>query len=374
MKKILFYSLALLMFAITACQSTKNNKMVKKDLFGNYDGKEVYLLTLTNKAGNVLKLTNYGAKINWIEVPDRNGKKDNVTFGYDTFEATQKGDPYFGAIVGRYANRIANGTFMIDSVVYHTEINEKPNTLHGGSKGWHSVVWETEIPENTEFPAVKFSYHSPDGEMGFPGNVDVSVVYTWTDNNEIIMDYAYTTDKKTIVAVTNHAYFNLHGAGVGDILDHEVTLNASAFIPVDSVMISTGEIRQVTGTPFDFTSPHKIGERINENYDQLILGKGYDHSWVLDKGKDVAATVYEPQSGRVLEVLTDTPGLQFYSGNFLTGSEKGHGGLAYNYRSGLCLESGFYPDSPNKPEFPSPLVNPGDTIKTRTIYRFSVKK
>jgi aldose 1-epimerase len=374
MKRILFYSLALLAFAFTACQSTKNNKMIKKDLFGNYDGKEVYLLTLTNKAGNVLKLTNYGAKINWIEVPDKNGKKDNVTFGYDTFEATQKGDPYFGAVVGRYANRIANGTFMIDSVVYHTEINEKPNTLHGGSKGWHSVVWETEIPENTEFPAVKFSYHSPDGEMGFPGNVDVAVTYTWTDNNEIIMDYSYTTDKKTVVAVTNHAYFNLHGAGVGDILDHEVTLNASAFIPVDSVMISTGEIRQVSGTPFDFTTPHKIGERINDNYDQLILGKGYDHSWVLDKGKDVAATVYEPQSGRVLEVITDTPGIQFYSGNFLTGSEKGHGGLAYNYRSGLCLESGFYPDSPNKPEFPSPLVNPGDTIKTRTIYRFSVKK
>jgi aldose 1-epimerase len=374
MKKILFYSLALLAFAFTACQSTKNNKMVKKDLFGNYDGKEVYLLTLTNKAGNVLKLTNYGAKINWIEVPDKNGKKDNVTFGYDTFEATQKGDPYFGAVVGRYANRIANGTFMIDSVVYHTEINEKPNTLHGGSKGWHSVVWETEIPEKTEFPAVKFTYHSPDGEMGFPGNVDVSVVYTWTDNNEIIMDYTYTTDKKTVVAVTNHAYFNLHGAGVGDILHHEVTLNAQAFIPVDSVMIPTGEIRQVAGTPLDFTSPHTIGERINENYDQLILGKGYDHSWVLDKGKDVAAVVYEPQSGRVLEVITDTPGLQFYSGNFLTGSEKGHGGLPYNYRSGLCLESGFYPDSPNKPQFPSPLVNPGDTIKTRTIYRFSVKK
>jgi aldose 1-epimerase len=374
MKNILFFSIAFIGLALTACnQTNKNKEMVKQDVFGNHEGKEVYLLTLTNNAGNVLRLTNYGAKINWIEIPDKNGVKDNITFGYDTFEETQKGDMSFGSTVGRYANRIANGKFSIDGVEYTTPQNNGPNTLHGGPKGWHSVVWNTEILKDSKVPAVKFSYVSPDMEMGFPGIVTVSVVYTWTDNNEIVMDYTYSTDKKTVVNVTNHAYFNLHGEGNGNILDHELTLRASAFTPVDSVMIPTGEIRPVAGTPFDFNTPHTIGERIGENYEQLILGKGYDHNFVLENKEEVDVTVYEPVSGRVLEVITDQPGMQLYTGNFLDGTKKGHGGIVYNHRTGFCLESGHYPDSPNHPEFPTTIINPGETVKTQTIYRFSVR-
>jgi aldose 1-epimerase len=374
MKKIQLLSLILIAVILTSCnQTVKNKEMVKKDVFGTQNGKEVYLLTLTNKSGNVIRLTNYGAKINWIEVPDKNGKKDNITFGYDTFEETVKGDMSFGSIVGRYANRLANAKFAIDSVVYNTPVNNGPNTLHGGPAGWHSVVWDTEILKDNKFPAVKFTYVSPDMEEGFPGEVKASVTYTWTDNNEIVMDYICTTDKKTVVNVTNHAYFNLHGAGNGDILDHVLTLKASAFTPVDSVMIPTGEIRPVAGTPFDFNTPHSIGERIGDNYDQLKLGRGYDHNYILDNKEEVDVTVYEPVSGRMLEVITDQPGMQLYTGNFLDGTKIGHGGKAFIYRSGMCLESGHYPDSPNHPEFPTTVLNPGETLKTTTIYRFSVK-
>jgi aldose 1-epimerase len=374
MKKNLLFSIVLISVLVVSCnQTNKNKESVKKDVFGTTNGKEVYLLTLTNKAGNVIRLTNFGAKINWIEVPDKNGKKDNITFGYDTFDETLKGDMSFGSVVGRYANRIAKGKFSIDGVVYNTPINNGPNTLHGGPAGWHSVVWNTEILKESKFPAVKFTYVSPDMEEGFPGTVNASITYTWTDNNEIVMDYTCTTDKKTVVNVTNHAYFNLHGAGNGDILDHEVTLKASAFTPVDSFMIPTGEIRPVAGTPFDFNTPHKIGERIGENYDQLILGKGYDHNFVLDNKEEVDVTVYEPVSGRLLEVITDQPGMQLYTGNFLDGTKIGHGGKPFNFRSGMCLESGHYPDSPNHPEFPTTILNPGETFKSTTIYRFSVK-
>ena len=374
MKKILLLSLTLVSVILISCnQSTKTKEMVKKDVFGTHDGKEVYLLTLTNKAGNVIRLTNYGAKITWIEVPDKNGKKDNITLGYDTFEGTLKGDKYFGAVVGRYANRIAHGKFSIDGVAYNTPLNDGPNTLHGGPLGWHSVVWNTEIVKDSKFPTVKFTYVSPDMEEGFPGKVDASVTYTWNDNNEIVMDYTCTTDKKTVVNITNHAYFNLHGAGNGDILDHVVTLKASAFLPVDSVMIPTGEIRKVAGTPFDFSTPHAIGERIGEKYDQFILGKGYDHNYILDNKEEVDVTVYEPVSGRMLEVITDQPGMQFYTGNFLDGTQTGHGGKVYQYRSGFCLESGHYPDSPNHADFPSTVLNAGETLKSTTIYRFSVK-
>ncbi len=372
MKKTLLFSLT--MFSLTLIAGCGQKKeMVRKELFGNIRGKEVYLLTLTNKAGNVIRLTNYGAKITWIEVPDRNGKKDNITLGYDTFDAMVAGDMSFGSVVGRYANRIAKGKFTLDGVEYKLPVNNGPNTLHGGPGGWHSVVWNTEVLKESDVPAVKFTYHSPDLEQGFPGNVDAEVVYTWNDNNEIVMDYKCTTDKKTVVNMTNHAYFNLHGAGNGDILDHILTIKASAFTPVDSVMIPTGEIRQVAGTPFDFTSPHAIGERIGQNYDQLILGKGYDHNYILDNREPVDVTLYDPSSGRMLEVMTDQPGMQFYSGNFLDGKQIGHGGKPCNFRTALCLESGHYPDSPNHPEFPSTVLNPGETYKTQTIYRFSVK-
>ena len=376
MKKIRFLSLTLLGAAVifSGCNNgAKNKAMVQKELTGTYKGKEVYQMTLTNKAGNVIRLTNFGARITWIEVPDKNGAKENITFGFDTFDGMIKGDPYFGAVVGRYANRIAKGKFSLDGVGYSLALNNGPNSLHGGPGGWHSVVWDTEIPAKTEFPTVKFTYKSPDMEEGYPGNMNIEATYTWNDNNEIVIDYACTTDKKTVLNITNHAYFNLHGAGNGDILDHQLVIKASGFVPVDSTLIPTGEIRPVSGTPFDFTTPHTVGERIGENYDQLIFGKGYDHTFVLDNKDEVDASVYEPASGRLMEVITDQPGVQFYCGNFLDGSKIGHGGKPYIYRSGLCLETGHYPDSPNHPDFPTTVLNPGETFKSQTVYRFSVK-
>jgi aldose 1-epimerase len=350
-----------------------NNEMVRKEVFGTHKGKEVYLLTLTNKAGNVIRLTNFGARITWIEVPDKTGKKDNITFGFDTFESTLTGDPYFGAVVGRYANRIAKGSFSLDGVKYSLAINNTPNSLHGGPGGWHSSVWETQVDEKAAEPTVVFTLKSPDMEEGYPGNMDIKVVYSWTEKNEIVIDYTCTTDKKTILNITNHAYFNLKGAGNGDILDHIVTIKSSAITPVDSTLIPTGELRPVAGTPFDFMSPHTVGERIGEKYDQLIFGGGYDHNYVLDNKEEVDAAVYEPVSGRLMEVITDQPGLQFYCGNFLDGTFNGHGGKPYTYRSGLCLETQHFPDSPNQPEFPSVVLNPGETFKSTTTYRFSVR-
>ncbi len=374
MKKFLLLSLVFAGTAIMpSCNQSKSKEMVKQEMYGTQQGKEVYMFTLTNKSGNIVKITNFGGKINWIEVPDRDGKKANITFGYDTFEGTIKGDMSYGSLVGRYANRIANAKFTLDGVEYTLPVNNGPNTLHGGPGGWHSVVWDAEVVKDSEFPAIKLTYVSPDMEMGFPGTATAEVVYTWTDDNEIVMDYKCTTDKKTVINLTNHAYFNLKGPGNGDILDHVLTLKASAFTPVDSVMIPTGEIRPVAGTPFDFTTPHTIGERIGENYDQLILGRGYDHNFVLDNKETVDVEVYEPATGRVLEVITDQPGMQLYTGNFLDGTQIGHGGVVYAHRTGFCLESGHYPDSPNHPDFPTTVLNPGETFKSQTIYRFSVR-
>ncbi|HOW39120.1 MAG TPA: aldose epimerase family protein [Bacteroidales bacterium] len=374
MNKISVSGLLLAGVLLMSCnKSERISRMVRTEDFGKHNGKDVYLFTVTNKAGNVIRVTNFGAKLIWIEVPDRNGRKENITFGYDTFEETLKGDMSFGSIAGRYANRIAGGRFSIDGKEYTTPLNNGPNTLHGGPLGWHSVVWDAEVLTKGANPGVKFSYLSPDMEQGFPGNVKIEVVYSWTENNEVVMDYTWTTDKKTIVNVTNHSYFNLHGAGNGDILDHELTIRASAFTPVDSVMITTGEIRPVAGTPFDFTTPRKIGERIGEDYEQLILGKGYDHNYVLDNKEEVDVVLYEPERGRMLEVITDQPGMQLYTGNFLNGTQKGHGGRVFNFRSGMCLESGHFPDSPNKPDFPTTIAEPGKVYKSTTIYRFSVK-
>ncbi|HRR94387.1 MAG TPA: aldose epimerase family protein, partial [Bacteroidales bacterium] len=329
MKKTIFFTITLVMAAVvfTSCnQQSKNKAMVKKEIHGTYKGKEVSLFTLTNTNGNVLKLSSFGARIIWIEVPDRNGKKENVTFGFDTFDGMINGDPYFGSVVGRYANRIAKGKFTLDGVEYSLALNNGPNSLHGGPGGWHSVVWDGEEVKNSQSPAVKFTYHSPDMEEGYPGNMHVEVTYTWTDKDEIIIDYQCTTDKKTVLNITNHAYFNLQGAGNGDILGHELMINASRFVAVDSTLIPTGELRPVEGTPFDFKTPHTVGERIEEDYDQLKLGKGYDHTFVLDNVNEVIATVYDPSTGRFMEVFTDQPGVQFYCGNFLNGTLKGHGG------------------------------------------------
>jgi aldose 1-epimerase len=365
MKRVLFLSLTLAAVIFTACNlPVKNKDMVKKKLFGTFKGKEVHLLTLTNKAGNVIRLTNFGAKITWIEVPDKNGKRDNITFGYDTFEGTITGDKSFGSVLGRFGGGIANGKFTLDGVEYSLPRYD----------GWSVVVWNTEILKDSEFPAVKFTYISPDMEGGFPGTMNVEVTYTWTDKNEIIIDYACSTDKKTVLNITNHAYFNLHGAGNGDILDHELVIKASAFTPVDSVDLPTGEIRPVAGTPFDFTTPHTIGERINEKYGQLLIANGYDHNYILDNKEEVDITLYDPVSGRFMEVITDQPGVVLYTGNYLDGTKNiGHGGKPYNYRSALCLETGHYPDSPNHPGFPTTVVNPDEPFKSTTIYRFSVK-
>jgi len=360
-----------LLAGVTACKNAKTEEMITSEPFGSFNGKEVSLFTMKNNNGNTLKITNLGAKIVFLEVPDRDGVLDNVTFGYETIEGYINGDPYFGSVVGRYANRIGKGKFTLDSTEYSLSLNNGPNTLHGGPGGWHSVVWEAEILKESN--AVRLTYISPDMEEGYPGNMTAEVVYTWNDNNEVVMDYTVTTDKKSVINITNHAYFNLHGAGKADILDHQLTIFASAFTPVDSTLIPTGEIRPVAGTPFDFTTPHTVGERINEQDEQLILGLGYDHNFVLDNVGDVDAIVYEPISGRMLEVITELPGVQFYCGNFLDGTQVGHGGYKYEYRSGLCLETQFFPDSPNKPDFPSAVIMPGDTFKTKTIYRFSVK-
>jgi aldose 1-epimerase len=361
------------MLGIISCGNNKTKEMVTTQSFGSFDGKDVSLYTLTNRKGDVLKLSNYGAVIVEIIVPDRNGKKDNITLGYDNFDGYVNGDPYFGKVVGQYANRIAKGKFTLDGVDYTLAINNAPNALHGGPTGWHSRVWDAQILKNTDFPAIRFTYNKPDMEEGFPGNVVAEVVYTWTDNDEIILDYKVTTDKKTIVNITNHAYFNLHGAGVGDILDQEAVIRASSFTPVDSTLIPTGEIRPVEGTPFDFRTPHMIGERIGEDYDQLKLGGGYDHNFVLDNAEEVDAMVYDPSTGRVLEVLTDQPGVQLYSGNFLNGTQTGHGGKVYNYRSGFCLETQHFPDSPNQAAFPSVILMPGEPFLSSTTFRFSVR-
>jgi aldose 1-epimerase len=345
-------------------QPAKSEDMVKNELLGTYKGQKVYLFTLTNNSGNIIKLNNYGARITWIEVPDRNGRKDNITFGYDTFEGTIKGDKSFGSVLGRFAGGISKGKFTLDGIEY----------ILSGFPGWTSVVWDTEILKDTEYPAVRFTYLSPDMEGGFPGTMNVEVIYTWTDRDEIIMDYSCSTDRKTVMNITNHAYFNLHGAGNGDILDHELLIKASAFTPVDSFDHPIGEIRLVAGTPFDFTTPHTIGERIGEEYQQLIIASGYDHNYILDNKEEVDAEVYDPVSGRLLEVITDQPGIVLYTGNYLDGTKiKGHGGKPYNFRSALCLESGHFPDSPNHPGFPTTVLQPGETFKSTTIYRFSVK-
>lgn len=370
---ILGATMSLIILGMVSCGGNKAKEMVTTQNFGSFNGKEVFLYTLTNKKGDVIKLSNYGAMIVEVIVPDRNGKKENVTFGYDSLGGYLKGDPYFGKVVGQYANRIARGRFTLDGVEYTLAINNTPNALHGGPTGWHSRVWDAQVLKNTDYPAVRFTYNKPDMEEGYPGNVVAEVVYTWTDNNEIIMDYKVTTDKKTVINITNHAYFNLHGAGVGDILDHEALVKASAFTPVDSTLIPTGEIRPVEGTPFDFRTPHLIGERIGMNDEQLILGKGYDHNFVLDNAEEVDAEVYDPSTGRVIEVMTDQPGMQLYTGNFLDGTQTGHGGKVYNYRSGFCLETQHFPDSPNQAAFPSVILLPEEPFLSSTTFRFSMR-
>ncbi|MBX2896127.1 MAG: galactose mutarotase [Cyclobacteriaceae bacterium] len=329
-------------------------------------------ITLTNSNGLKATITPYGGKVISLWVPDKNGTLGDIVLGYDSASQYPSGNPYFGALIGRYGNRIGKGQFSIDGTAYQLATNNGANSLHGGPGGFHNVLWT--VAETTP-NSTTLTYNSADGEEGYPGTLTAKVIYTLTNDNELTIDYEATTDKATVVNLTHHSFFNLAGEGVGDILNHKLQIIADAFTPVDEGLIPTGELKPVAGTPFDFNKPTAIGARINQEDVQLKFGKGYDHNWVLKRtgeGLSLAAVVSEPISGRTMEVWTSEPGLQFYSGNFLNGTEGGKDGKQYPYRSGFCLEAQHFPDSPNKPEFPSTLLKPGEVYKQQTVYKFGL--
>jgi aldose 1-epimerase len=349
-----------------------------KTAFGQLpDGTPVELYTLVNSGGCEMKITNYGCIVVSLKVPDKDGKLGDVVLGYETLGAYVENNPYFGAVVGRFGNRIGSAKFTLDGIEYSLAANDGENHLHGGIKGFDKVLWKGEEVSSNEGPAVKFSYLSVDGEEGYPGNLTAEITYTLTNDNGLRIDYLATTDKKTILNLTHHSYFNLAGAGSGDILGHEMMIAADRFIPTRPDLIPTGELRNVRGTPFDFNTPTTIGARIGQEDEQLRSGGGYDHCWVFKKSKsdalELGVRVYEPTSGRLMEVHTTEPGVQFYSGNFLDGSNVGKGGLAYEYRSALCLEPQHFPDSPNQPQFPTVVLEPGQEYRKTTIYKFSAR-
>jgi aldose 1-epimerase len=355
--------------------SSKQKSGVQQKDFGTRDGRPVILYTLTNSHGVEIRAMNYGGIIHSIRVPDRKGEFADIVLGHDTAEGYMPNPPYIGAIVGRYANRIANGSFTLDGKAYTLPKNDGPNTLHGGTtRTFDKVLWESEPLKGKN--GISFTYLSKDGEEGFPGNLKVTVTYTLTDSNELVIDYSATTDKATPINVSQHSYFNLKGEGNGDILDHEIMINADRFTPVDKTLIPTGELRPVKGTPFDFTTSTKMGTRIDDSYEQMVLGHGYDHNFVISRkgsGMTLAARVYEPTSGRVLEVSTTQPGVQFYTGNFLDGTVTGKQGHVYKRRYGFCLETQHFPDSPNHPDFPTTILKPGEKFHQETVFKFSAK-
>jgi len=357
--------------------NTKGQSMIDKKLFGTLpDGGKIYSYTLKNSSGMKAEIIEFGAIVRTLFVPDRSGKFSDIVLGYDDLSGYENGSSYLGAIVGRYGNRIAKGKFTMDEKEYQLTVNSGTNHLHGGAKGFDKVLWKAEPVESKTDPALKLTYVSKDGEEGYPGTVTVTVTYTVTKDNELRIDYEGTTDKTTILNPTHHSYFNLTGDFTKKILDHELMIKADTLTPVDANLIPSGELKKVEGTPFDFRKPEKIGARINEKDEQLRFGIGYDHNWVLnDYNKNVrlSAAVYDSQSGRYMEVLTDQPGLQFYSGNFLDGSAKGKDGILYAHRTGLCLEAQLFPDSPNKKNFPSAVLKPGEVYRQTTIYKFSTK-
>lgn len=350
---------------------------IKKESFGRMaDGTPVDLYTLANANGVEIKLSNYGGIVVSLMVPDRNGAFEDVVLGLDTLEEYVEKSPYFGCIVGRYANRIAKGRFALDGVEYTLAQNDGENHLHGGIKGFDKVVWEAKAVKGDEAVGLELTYLSKDGEEGYPGNLSVKVIYNLTDDDEVRIEYFATTDRTTVVNLTNHSYFDLAGGVSGDILDHELMIHADRFTPVDETLIPTGELRSVQGTPMDFGQTVAIGARIEQDDKQLIFGNGYDHNWVLDKparSLALAARVHEPTTGRVLEVYTTEPGIQFYTGNFLDGSITGKGGKVYERRCGFCLEAQHFPDSPNQPGFPSTVLRPGEEYAHTTVYRFSAR-
>lgn len=339
------------------------------DFEAEVDGDSIKLYTLTN-GEIVAAITNYGARVVSLHVPDANDNLVDVVLGYKNLAAYQQsGDGFYGAIVGRYGNRIAKGQFELDGQQYQLELNDGPNTLHGGTNGFFGKIWEVKHVTDS---SLELQYLSPDGDAGYPGKLEVTVVYTVTSANGLEITYHATTDKATVVNLTNHAYFNLSGEGDSTILDHLLTIRADGYTPVDETLIPTGEITPVEGTPFDFRQPTAIGARIDTADTQLLLGKGYDHNFVLKKepGLQLVATVESPKTGIVMDVLTEEPGLQFYSGNFMDNVQNAKGGKTYGHRAAFCLETQHFPDSPNKQEFPSTVLEPGGEYKTKTIYQF----
>ncbi|CAN1561940.1 GalM Galactose mutarotase and related enzymes [Spirosomataceae bacterium] len=377
MKKMLILALAI---SAWSCNETKKEeamsiKVENAGVLASGDSVKVY--TLKNAAGMEVSIMDLGGTITKWTAPDKDGKFADITLGSNTPQDYLTTTKYLGALIGRFGNRIAKGKFSLDGIEYTLPVNNGPNALHGGLKGFNAVIWKA-IPIEGAEPGLKLTYLSKDGEEGYPGNLNVEVVYTLKADNSLTIDYTATTDKNTVVNLTNHAYFNLKGEGKGDILDHEIVLNADKFLPTDAGLIPTGELKPVVGTPFDFTTAHLIGERINDTTDiDIKLGGGYDHCWVFtdqsNKLKSVAM-VTEPVSGRTMEVLTTEPAVQFYTGNFLNGSATGKSGVKYERRYGFCLETQHFPDSPNQAAFPTTVLKPGETYKTTTIYKFGVKK
>lgn len=365
-------------FFLLSCPQNSSDSSMKKESFGTLpDGSPVSIYILRNKNGLEARITNYGGILVSLRVPDRNGKLDDIVLGYDSLsQYVAHNNPHFGALIGRYGNRISHGKFTLNGASYTLALNNGENSLHGGIKGFDKALWTVNEQQSTGSSLV-LSYTSKDGEEGYPGTLKVTVTYSLSDKNELRIQYGATTDKPTVLNLTHHSYFNLAGAGNGDILNHRMSINAGKFTPVDKGLIPTGELRDVQGTPMDFRTPTSIGARINARDDQLIFAGGYDHNWVLNRDPDslsLAATVTEASSGRRMEVWTTEPGLQFYSGNFLDGSNVGKGGVKYLRRFGFCLETQHFPDSPNKPQFPSTVLNPGDIYSSTTVYRFLTEK
>ena len=360
----------------TVSLAEKTHHMKKESFGATPQGSPVDLYTFSNEHGMEVRAINYGGIIVSLRVPDKRGHLDDVVLGLNTLPEYMENKPYFGAIIGRYGNRIAGAQFKLDGVSYTLAANNGPNTLHGGNVGFNKVLWNAEPFENEQGVGLIFTHTSPDGDEGYPGNLKMKVTYTLTPQDELIFDYEATTDKATPVNLTEHTYFNLAGEGHGDILGHHMMINADRFTPVDKNLIPLGELRPVKNTPFDFGQPMAIGARINQSDEQMVLGKGYDHNFVIrqtGKNPELAARVHEAESGRIMEVYTTEPGVQFYSGNFLDGVA-GKNGHVYKQRFGFCLETQHFPDSPNQPAFPSTILRPGKTYRSRTMYRFSVEK
>jgi aldose 1-epimerase len=376
-----YFVFALLSIFFSNCQSkTEETKTMQptitKESFGTLaDGQSADLYTLTNADSMVVQITNYGGIITKWMAPDKNGQMADVVLGFDSLSAYVKNNPFFGALVGRYGNRIAKGSFTLDGETYPLVKNNGPNHLHGGTVGFDKKIWKAEEIQGDSTAGLKLTYTSADMEEGYPGKLDVTVTYTLTNSGELKIDYMATTDKPTVVNLTNHCYFNLTGMK-RDVLNHEVTIKADSLVAVDATLIPTGKLIPVEGTPFDFRTPKPIGARIDEVSDEQIkMGGGYDHCWVINRADESMlkiATVTDPESGRTLEVSTTEPGVQFYTGNFLSGAVSGKG-VTYTKRMGFCLETEHYPDSPNQPQFPSVVLRPGETYSTSTIFKMTVK-